>query len=108
MHTTNFFCNACQLAPRKKKHRPQAPFTADPAMKLLLTIVCLFVALAQAHNVLLPPHGKHCFFENLKKNDELAVSFQVGSRDPHNAEQFKIDFYVSRRHRRGNAAVLTR
>lgn len=77
-------------------------------MKLLLTIVCLFVALAQAHNVLLPPHGKHCFFENLKKNDELAVSFQVGSRDPHNAEQFKIDFYVSKRHRGGNAAILTR
>lgn len=60
----------------------------------LLSIFCFFVALVQAHNVLLPPHGKQCFFENLKKNDELAVSFQVGSRDPNNAEQHKVDFYV--------------
>ena len=33
-------------------------------------------------------------FEELKKNDELAVSFQVGSRNPHNAEQYTIDFIL--------------
>lgn len=54
----------------------------------------LFVAVVSAHTVLLPPHGKQCFYENLKKNDELAISFQVGSRDPNNAEQFTIDFHI--------------
>lgn len=54
----------------------------------------LLVAIVSAHTVLLPPHGKQCFYENLKKNDELAISFQVGSRNPNNAEQFTIDFHI--------------
>lgn len=62
----------------------------------VLSLICLFISLVQAHNVLLPPYGKHCFFENLKQNDQLAVSFQVGSRDPGNAEQFSVDFSVSK------------
>lgn len=53
---------------------------------LISVIVC--------HNVLLPPYGKQCFFEKLKKNDELAISYQVGSRDPNNAEQLKTSFYI--------------
>lgn len=61
-------------------------------MKLLLWLATL--AVVSAHTVLMPPHGKQCFFENLKKNDELAISFQVGSRDPRNAEQLTIDFYI--------------
>lgn len=44
--------------------------------------------------MLLPPYGKECFFENLRKNDELSVSFQVGSRNPLNTEQYIIDFFV--------------
>lgn len=60
----------------------------------VISFICLLITFAQAHNVLLPPYGKHCFFENLKKHDELAVSFQVGSRDPHNAEQLKVDFFI--------------
>lgn len=55
----------------------------------------LLVAFVSAHTVLLPPHGKQCFFENLKRNDELSISFQVGSRDPLNAEQHTIDFYIT-------------
>lgn len=50
--------------------------------------------LSLAHNVLLPPYGKQCFFEHLKENDELAISFQVGSRDPSNAEQFSTEFTI--------------
>lgn len=54
----------------------------------------MLVAVVQAHTVLLPPHGKQCFFEHLKANDELSISYQVGSRDPNNAEQYTIDFYI--------------
>lgn len=54
----------------------------------------LLLAIASAHTILLPPYGKQCFFENLKRNDELSISFQVGSRDPLNAEQLKADFYI--------------
>ncbi|KAF5212255.1 putative endosomal protein [Clavispora lusitaniae] len=61
----------------------------------LLSIWLLLVAIASAHTVLLPPNGKQCFFENLKRNDELSISFQVGSRDPQNAEQYTIDFYIT-------------
>ncbi|CUM64423.1 uncharacterized protein PRCAT00002026001 [Priceomyces carsonii] len=61
---------------------------------LFLSILLSILSIINAHNVLLPPYGKQCFFENLKKNDELSISFQVGSRNPSNAEQFVIDFYV--------------
>lgn len=62
-------------------------------MKLFASIL-FFVAFVQAHTVLLAPYGKQCFFEDLKRNDELAISYQVGSRDPNNAEQYTIDFYI--------------
>lgn len=59
----------------------------------LLALFYLFTLIA-CHNVLLPPYGKQCFFENLKKNDELSISYQAGSRDPQNAEQLTTDFYI--------------
>lgn len=62
-------------------------------MKLILAFLYV-VTLINCHNVLLPPYGKQCFFENLKKNDELAISYQVGSRDPQNSEQLKTSFYI--------------
>ncbi|KAK6453801.1 protein carrier activity protein [Scheffersomyces xylosifermentans] len=58
---------------------------------VLFLVFCQVIA---AHNILLGPYGKQCFFETLKKNDELAVSFQVGSRNPHNSEQYTVDFHV--------------
>ncbi|KAI5957143.1 EMP24 [Candida jiufengensis] len=63
-------------------------------MKLLITLFIFFTSIL-SHNVLLQPYGKQCFFETLKKNDELAISFQVGSRDPHNSEQYDIEFYIT-------------
>lgn len=63
-------------------------------MKLLFLWATLWAAV-MAHTVLLPPHGKQCFFENLKRNDMLSITYQVGSRDPTNAEQLTIDFYVT-------------
>lgn len=63
-------------------------------MKLIL-LACLFISTVLGHNVLLQPYGKQCFFETLKVNDELAISFQVGSRNPHNSEQYDVDFYIT-------------
>ena len=63
-------------------------------MKMLLSIF-IFISSILAHNVLLQPYGKQCFFENLKSNDELALSFQVGSRNPSNPEHQAIDFYIT-------------
>lgn len=54
----------------------------------------LVASSALAHNVLLKPYAKQCFFETLNKNDELAISFQVGSRNPQNHEQYTCDFYI--------------
>ncbi|KAM9934463.1 hypothetical protein OXX80_005946 [Metschnikowia pulcherrima] len=59
-----------------------------------VTAWLFLVALVSAHTALLPPYGKQCFFENLKRNDVLSISFQVGSRDPGNSEQYTIDFYI--------------
>lgn len=64
-------------------------------LSLLTAIGAAFLfQVASAHNVLLAPYGKQCFFETLKKNDELAISFQAGSRNPHNAEQYTVDFTI--------------
>lgn len=60
----------------------------------LLALFVALVSLAAAHNVILPANGKRCFFEQLKKNDELAVSFQFGNRDTHSSEQLTGDFTI--------------
>ncbi|RLV89043.1 Endosomal protein P24B [Spathaspora sp. JA1] len=57
--------------------------------------ILFLISIVSAHNVLLAPYGKQCFFEDLKKNDELAISFQVGSRDPKNSEQYTVDFWIN-------------
>lgn len=54
----------------------------------------VFLTALLAHNVLLTPYGKQCFFENLKAGDELAISFQVGSRNPSNTDQYTADFSI--------------
>lgn len=64
-------------------------------MQLLNVLGFIYLlGLIAGHNVLLPPYGKQCFFENLKKNDELAISYQVGSRDPSNSEQLRAGFSI--------------
>lgn len=60
----------------------------------MLLVQLLLAAVVSAHTVLLAPYGKQCFFENLKRNDELAISFQVGSRNPDNLEQYEVDFTI--------------
>lgn len=60
------------------------------------SILSLFAlsSLASAHIALLPPRGKECFYETLKTNDELSVSFQVGDRDRDATEQLHCDFWI--------------
>ncbi|ODQ65413.1 hypothetical protein NADFUDRAFT_83394 [Nadsonia fulvescens var. elongata DSM 6958] len=63
------------------------------AVSAFLVLFCL-ISTIQAHNVLLSPYGKSCFFEDMKKGDTLAVSFQVGNRDPSSASQLEADFQI--------------
>lgn len=74
----------------------------------LLSVWLALWAVVSAHTVLMPPHGKQCFFESLKKNDELAISFQVGSRDPKNTEQLTVDFYIVGPNDRVERSILGR
>ncbi|CAX40271.1 endosomal protein precursor, putative [Candida dubliniensis CD36] len=62
---------------------------------LFVSLFLFFISSISAHNVLIAPYGKQCFYESLNKNDELAISFQVGSRNPYNSEQYTIDFYIN-------------
>lgn len=65
-------------------------------MKLLSGLtVCLLALVAHAHNTLLLPYSKSCFFEEMKKGDQLAISFQVGNRDPSSADQLEADFWIT-------------
>lgn len=62
----------------------------------LLVTLSFLVSLASAHNQLLSPWSKSCFHEDVKKGDQLAVTFQVGDRDPNSSEQPTADFWVCR------------
>lgn len=59
----------------------------------LIFSIFLFTVV-NAHNVLLPPYGRRCFFEELNKGDELAISYQFGNRDPQHNTQLTGDFIV--------------
>ncbi|CCH43114.1 Endosomal protein P24B [Wickerhamomyces ciferrii] len=61
---------------------------------ILFTLFTL-LSIVTAHNVLLPSNGKRCFFEELKKNDELALSFQYGNRDSRATDQLTGDFWIT-------------
>lgn len=68
-----------------------------------LALTLFLAAIGSAHNVLLPAHGRRCFFEELNKGDEFAVSFQFGDRDPQSSNQLKGDFFL---YSPGNEQVL--
>jgi p24 family protein beta-1 len=63
-------------------------------MRLLLAIVVLFGLLAStlAHSILLLPHEQLCFYEELKRDDKLSITFQVGD-----GGHLDVDFWVSER-----------
>lgn len=74
---------------------------------LLLLVLCAFTYVS-AHNQLLAPWGRSCFFEDVKKGDQLAVTFQVGNRDPHSSDQLEVNFWVSSFPKQFANMVLTR
>lgn len=65
------------------------------ATAILISTISLLISAVHAHIALLPPRGKECFYETLKTQDELAVSFQVGDRDRDATEQLHCDFWVT-------------
>lgn len=62
---------------------------------LIFTIIALLATYVSAHNHILPSWGKACFYEDVKKGDQLAVTFQIGNRDAYSSEQPIADFWVS-------------
>ncbi|CAB4252412.1 similar to Saccharomyces cerevisiae YGL200C EMP24 Component of the p24 complex [Maudiozyma barnettii] len=66
-------------------------------MKLSISQIILTCCLAlyvQAHNVLVPAHSRRCFFEDLNKGDEIAVTYQFGDRNPESYSQLYGDFIL--------------
>ncbi|CDK26669.1 unnamed protein product [Kuraishia capsulata CBS 1993] len=63
------------------------------SLGILTVLSCVWTVVA--HNVVLPSRGKQCFFETLKTNDELSVTFQVGNRVAEATEQLEADFWIS-------------
>lgn len=57
-------------------------------------LVVSLISIARAHTVLLPAHGRRCFFENLSEGDELSISFQFGDRSPTSTDQLDGDFLI--------------
>ncbi|KAF8448543.1 emp24/gp25L/p24 family/GOLD-domain-containing protein [Terfezia claveryi] len=63
---------------------------------------CIFVFLAaaaasvvSAHNVQLAAHSRECFHEDLHKDDQMSVSFQVGDREFGHSGNLDIDFWIT-------------
>lgn len=54
------------------------------------------VGSAIAHNINLGAHSRECFFENLRKDDKMAVTFQVGDRENAGSGNIEVDFWVCR------------
>lgn len=61
----------------------------------LLLAAGLLQAIAVAHNIQLPAHGRECFHESLHRDDKMTVTFQVGDREFGSAGNLDIDFWVS-------------
>lgn len=61
---------------------------------LFCLLSALLTTFTSAHNVLVPAYSRRCFFEELKKGDELAISYQFGDRNPGSHAQQRGDFVV--------------
>ncbi|KAF7515044.1 hypothetical protein G7054_g14796 [Neopestalotiopsis clavispora] len=58
----------------------------------LLLSASLFQAVL-GHNIQLPAHGRECFHEQLRRDDKMTVTFQVGDREFGSAGNLDIDFW---------------
>ncbi|KAK9319602.1 emp24/gp25L/p24 family/GOLD-domain-containing protein [Lipomyces orientalis] len=68
----------------------------------LSLLISVFVALlsvlhvAVAHNVRLGAAGRECFFEDLRKGDQMAVTYQVGDQEGQGSSGYLgIDFWIN-------------
>jgi hypothetical protein len=60
----------------------------------LLLSFLTFSILSNAHNIQLKAHSRECFHENLHKDDQMIVTFQVGDREFGGSGNLDIDFWV--------------
>lgn len=77
---------------RNRKDTRVEMFQRLVAVVLLCTV--FLTSSVRAHNVLLPSYGRRCFFEDLKKGDELSISFQFGNRDAESTAQLRGDLVI--------------
>ncbi|CCU82821.1 unnamed protein product [Blumeria hordei] len=55
---------------------------------------CGLVSVAVTHSINLAAHGRECFYEDLHRDDKMAVTFQVGDREFGGAGSLHIDFWI--------------
>ncbi|KAH6657495.1 emp24/gp25L/p24 family/GOLD [Truncatella angustata] len=60
----------------------------------LLLSAALFQAVL-GHNIQLPAHGRECFHEQLRPDDTMTVTFQVGDREFGSAGNLDVDFWIT-------------
>lgn len=53
------------------------------------------LGLSTAHHIQLAAHGRECFHENLRRDDKMTVTFQVGDREFGGAGNLDVDFWAS-------------
>ena len=53
-----------------------------------------FLGRALAHNIQMGAHSRECFHEQLRKDDKMTVTFQVGDREFGGSGNLEIDFWV--------------
>ena len=53
-----------------------------------------FLGGALAHNIQMGAHSRECFHEQLRKDDKMTVTFQVGDREFGGSGNLEIDFWV--------------
>ena len=61
-------------------------------MRSFLVFVFTFfsaICLVATHTITIPPHVKECFFEDLRHDDKMTITFQVGE-----GGHLDIDFWV--------------
>jgi len=62
---------------------------------IFVLLAAAAASVVSAHNVQLAPHSRECFHEDLHKDDQMSVSFQVGDREFGHSGNLDIDFWVS-------------
>lgn len=64
-------------------------------MHFFVLLFSLLLSVVSAHNELIKPKGRACYYEELRVGDTFGVSFQVGTRDSQSSEQHEIDFWIN-------------